>query len=74
MTLEMILKNETEEIMIWRFGVNDYSAEFINAECSVRGTLKEIMEEISENYDLAELEEVSEEIVKEREKEFLEEE
>lgn len=49
-TLEktMHLGGETQEI--WRFGVDDYAVNFIEQDCSVRGTLMEIMSEIFEVY------------------------
>lgn len=49
-TLEktMHLGGETQEI--WRFGVDDYAVNFIEQDCSVRGTLMEVMGEIFEVY------------------------
>lgn len=45
-------------IEIWRWGDNDYSVEFIDDDCSVRGTLLEVMQELDDAYDLATLQEV----------------
>lgn len=53
-TLETTLKFEDETIEIWRYGRNDYSVNFINADCSVRGTLLQVMDEITAVYDLEE--------------------
>lgn len=47
-----------EQIEIWRFGKNDYAVNFIENECSVRGTLAEVMDEIYSVYKPEDLEEV----------------
>ena len=47
-TLETIIKIGSETIEIWRWGLNDYSVNFINGDCSVRGTLADIVIEIEE--------------------------
>lgn len=39
---------ENEKIIITRHGVDDYSVYFTMTDCSVRGTYKEIMQEIME--------------------------
>lgn len=52
--LETTIRLDGETINIYRFGTNDYSAEFEMADCSVRGTLLDIMMEISAAYDLDE--------------------
>lgn len=44
--LETTIELENETINIMRWGPNDYSAEFYNADCSVRGTMVQIMAEI----------------------------
>lgn len=44
--LETTIRLENETIDILRWGPNDYSAEFYNADCSVRGTMIQIMAEI----------------------------
>lgn len=45
-TLEATLKFGYETVEIWRFGVNDYAANFIEDDWSVRGTPWQIIEEI----------------------------
>ena len=52
--LEMVLKFHDETIEIRRYGKNDYSADFITGDCSVRGTLLDVMKEITAIYDLDE--------------------
>lgn len=49
---ETTLRFENETVDIYRWGPNDYSAEFHMADCSVRGTLLQIMQELSAAYDL----------------------
>lgn len=39
---------KNEKIIVTRHGVDDYSVYFTAADCSVRGTYKEIMQEIIE--------------------------
>jgi hypothetical protein len=54
-TLEakLIAHGETmdETIEIWRAHKNDYWANFLNSECSVRGTLFDVMNEIYSIYE-----------------------
>ena len=50
-TLEAEYKVGREMIQIWRWGINDYSANFINQDCSTRGTLLEVMRDICEAYN-----------------------
>ena len=45
-TLEARLIADGETMEIWRAGINDYWVNFKNADCSVRGTLVEVMNEI----------------------------
>ena len=35
-----------DEVVITQLGVNDYCAYWMNGNCSVRGTLEQVMEEI----------------------------
>lgn len=61
-TLEARYEARGEDIIdvieIWRFGKNDYAVNFINADCSVRGTLAEVMEELFSTFKPEDLEEV----------------
>ena len=50
-TLETTIKIGSETIEIWRWGLNDYSVNFINGDCSVRGSLASIIMEIEEFID-----------------------
>ena len=45
-TLEKVINLSNETLEIWRFGVDDYAVNFINGECSIRGTLIEVMNEV----------------------------
>lgn len=45
-TLEKVINLSNETLEIWRFGVDDYAVNFINGECSIRGTLMEVMNEV----------------------------
>lgn len=45
-TLEARLTADGEVMEIWRAGKNDYWVNFQNANCSVRGTLVQVMNEI----------------------------
>lgn len=56
--VEAIYKAGKETITIVSFGPNDYSANFHNANCSVRGTLLDVWKEINEAFDIETLEEV----------------
>lgn len=38
------------ELVIERFGKNDYSVYFVEWDCSVRGTLPEVLAEICDNF------------------------
>lgn len=40
-----------ETMEVWRAGKNDYWVNFLNAECSVRGTLMDVMNEIYSIYE-----------------------
>ena len=53
-------KNEDMEdtLEIWRFGKNDYAVNFINNECSVRGTMADVLDEIFSIFTTDELTEV----------------
>ena len=42
--------HEKETIEIWRYGINDYAVNFINGDCSVRGSLKDVIEEIINSF------------------------
>lgn len=50
--LESTMKAGSETIEIWKYGEDDYAVYFRNADCSVRGTLLEIMKEINEAFDI----------------------
>jgi hypothetical protein len=51
-TLETKLMASDGEIMeVWRAGKNDYWVNFIMGECSVRGTLAQVMNEIYSIYE-----------------------
>jgi hypothetical protein len=54
-----IWKVEDETITLIQYGSNDYSADFHKAECSVRGTLLDVMKEINEAFEIESLEETS---------------
>lgn len=56
--VEAIYKAGNETITITKFGPNDYNVYFHNADCSVRGTLLEVMQEINEAFEIETLEEV----------------
>ena len=45
-TLEKVINLSDETLEIWRFGVDDYAVNFVNGECSIRGTLIEVMNEV----------------------------
>ena len=45
-TLEKVINLSNETLEIWRFGVDDYAVNFINGDCSIRGTLIEVMNEV----------------------------
>lgn len=45
-TLEATFMTQDGRVEILRWGVNDYSAEFIDADYSVRGDLRDIIAEI----------------------------
>lgn len=49
-TRESVLLVDGETIEIWRYGVNDYSANYMQGDCSTRGTLMQVLEEIIEAY------------------------
>lgn len=40
-----------DSVTIRRYGPNDYAIYFDNADCSVRGTLQDIIEELCSNAD-----------------------
>ena len=46
-TLEAVLMTQDGRVEIWRWGIDDYSAEFIDADYSVRGNLRDIIAEIN---------------------------
>ena len=50
-TLEARLTADGEIMEIWRAGVNDYWVNFTNGDCSVRGTLVEVMNEIYSTFE-----------------------
>lgn len=45
-TLESIIRSDNELIIIQRWGQNDYDVYFSESDCSVRGTLLEVIQEI----------------------------
>ena len=49
-----------ELITLEQFGPNDYAACFHYADCSVRGTLLDVMKEINEAFEIENIEEVQE--------------
>ena len=49
----------TDAIEIYRHGKNDYEVYYCNADCSVRGTLAEVMEELYSTFRPEDLEEVT---------------
>jgi hypothetical protein len=49
-TLESMYKIGDEIIEIWRYGVNDYAVNYVNGDCSVRGTLIDVWTEIFSIY------------------------
>lgn len=49
-TLETTIKVGDETILIFRHGVNDYSIGYVKADCSLRGTLMEIINDLNQNY------------------------
>lgn len=51
-TRESVLLMGGETVEIWRYGVDDYSANYIQSDCSTRGTLAQVLEEIIEAYGL----------------------
>ncbi len=61
-TLEVRFETRGSDIVdvieVWRFGKNDYAVNFINADCSVRGTLAEVMDELYSTFRPEDLEEV----------------
>lgn len=50
--VEAIWKAGDETITLTKFGTDDYSVYFHNADCSVRGTLLEVMQEINEAFEI----------------------
>lgn len=42
-----------------KFGPDDYGVSFHNANCSVRGTLLDVMQEINEAFEIETLEEIN---------------
>jgi hypothetical protein len=48
---------DNELITLDQFGPNDFSVNYWNADCSVRGTLLEVMQEIEETFGLENLKE-----------------
>lgn len=61
-TLETTLKICGETIEIRRWGLNDYEADFIDGDCSVRGSLAGILIEIEEFIDSIKWSKLSEKI------------
>ncbi len=61
-TLEAVWKVGDDQIQIWRGGRNDYWAYFANGDCSVRGTMLDVMTEISAIYGRELIEEQVEEV------------
>ena len=51
-------KTDNELIILEQFGPNDFAVYFDNADCSVRGTLLEVMQEINETFELETMKEV----------------
>lgn len=52
MTQGMKWKVGNETIEIWQYGLDDYSAYFVQADCSVRGSLLQVMQEINETFGI----------------------
>lgn len=57
-TLELAVTIKGENIEIWRYGVNDYSVNFIDRDFSVRGSLAGVILELVETLGLEALEEL----------------
>lgn len=49
-TRESVLLIDGKVIEIWRHGVDDYSANYMQDDCSTRGTLMRVLGEIIEAY------------------------
>lgn len=49
---------DVEVMDLWEHGKNDWSVFFHNADCSVRGTLLDVIQEISRAFDVNEIVEV----------------
>ena len=56
-TLEATWTIRDKRVELWRYGQNDYSVNFVDDDCSVRGTLLEVAQEIDDAYNMAEMEE-----------------
>ena len=62
--IEAIWKTGDETITLTKFGPNDYDVHFHNADCSVRGTLLEVMQEVNEAFEIESLTDITQEFFK----------